>query len=330
MNWKWKSHVLALLSRLPGGRSAYHRLQRLAGTNRLDIQEELSRAFELVELTREAGGDLLGAECLEIGTGWRPMVPFVLALGGVRHVRTIDVNPWLTTEYAWEGWQALEPHLSAIATTCGSSLKEVEERYRRIGTEPKRLGDLLDPLGIEYIYPGDARAVDAASGSFDLVVSSNVLEHIPYEVQQEIHQESFRLLKPGGLAVHRFNPQDHYSTVDSSITHANFLRFSEQEWKWYGGSGLAYHNRLRAPQYRDLFESAGFDLAICRERLDARTLEALKEGRLPVHADLNGFSHEELAVDYMWVVGRRPLVAAQAAVAGTPDHQTHETTIAKR
>lgn len=37
MNWRMKAHLLAVLSRLPAGRKAYHRLQRVAGTNRLDL-----------------------------------------------------------------------------------------------------------------------------------------------------------------------------------------------------------------------------------------------------------------------------------------------------
>ena len=38
--------------------------------------------------------------------------------------------------------------------------------------------------------------------------------------------EAKRVLRPGGLAVHRFNPQDHFARRRPSITGANFLRFS--------------------------------------------------------------------------------------------------------
>src|SRR5690606_31918877 len=100
------------------GRSLYHFLQKCAGTNRLNLRRDLDRAFELVDLTFQAGASIEGSTCLEVGTGWRPFVPFVFALGGARRVVTIDVNPWLTDAYAVETWNALELVLPEIAANC--------------------------------------------------------------------------------------------------------------------------------------------------------------------------------------------------------------------
>jgi len=316
MSWKAKAHALALLSRLPGGRQMYHALQRMAGTNRLQLRRDLDRAYELITLTHQARGRIDGASCLEIGTGWRPLIPFVLALAGARQVITIDVNPWLTLDYALETWRALKDQLDEIAAVAQLDEQTVLRRYQAVPARPAVLSDLFDPLGIHYVYPGDARATGLADQSIDLIVSSNVLEHIPAEVLEEIHRESFRVLRRDGLSVHRFNPQDHYATVDSSITHANFLQYSTQAWHWYGGSGLAYHNRLRAPDYRRLFTAAGFELEICRERVDQRSLEHLQSGKLQAHPEFQGYSFAELAVDYMWVAGRKPASTEARPSAG--------------
>lgn len=306
MNWKLKAHALALLSRLPLGQQAYHLLQRVVGTNRLDVDLYLHRTFELVDLIHDAGGSVEDAEVVEIGTGWRPFLPFVFSLLGARSVRTLDVNPWLSLEYARETWQSLEPRLAELAERGNVRLSDVQRRYARVNAEVESLVELLTPLNIQYLYPGDARQTGLADNSIDLIVSSNVLEHIPAEILLAIHQESRRILHPEGLAVHRFNPQDHYSTVDGRVTHVNFLQFSEQEWHWYGGSGLAYHNRLRAPQQRQLFLEAGLDLDIVRERIDSRSLQLIQQNAIKVHPDFHQFSPEELAVDYMWVVARQP------------------------
>jgi hypothetical protein len=306
MHWKYKAHLLACLSRLPGGRSIYHWLQRVAGTNRLQLQRDLQRAFELVDLVFAARGELAGARVVEIGTGWRPLVPYVLALGGARQVITLDINPWLTLQYARETWQALEPVLPEIAARCQVPVEQVRERYLRVPPQADTLQEMLQPLGIEYRYPADARSTGLSSGSVDLIVSSNVLEHIPREIQLEIHRESRRILQRGGLSVHRFNPQDHFSTVDSSITFANFLRFSSAEWHWLGGSGLAYHNRLRSRDYLELFAAAGLEVRVHRERIDQRSLAAIRSGELPVHPEFQGYTPEELAVDYMWLAAAVP------------------------
>ncbi|WP_437227744.1 methyltransferase domain-containing protein [Planctomicrobium sp. SH661] len=307
MSWKLKAHTLGILSRMPAGRSLYHFLQKCAGTNRLNVRRDLNRAFELVDLVHQAGDTIEGATCLEVGTGWRPFVPFVLALGGAKRVITVDVNPWLTPAYASETWKSLELFLPEIAANCRLPEHEVWDRFRKVPRNAKTLKAIFDPLNIEYIYPGDARATGLPDNSVDIVLSSNVLEHIPRDIQLDIHRESLRILRAGGLTVHRFNPQDHYATVDSQITHANFLQFSSEEWHWLGGSGLAYHNRLRSRDYRELFDEAGLNIEICRERVDPRSLEAIQKGTLAVHPEFQRYTAEELAADYMWTVCRKPV-----------------------
>ncbi len=305
MNWKVKAHLLAVLSRIPAGKQVYHTLQRVAGTNRLQLDRDLERAFELVRLVQESGRTIKNAHVLEIGTGWRPLVPYVFSLAGAGQVRTIDVNPWLTQTYAVETWKALEPRLEEIAAETGTPLTEVEQGYHSVETSIPTLTDFLKQLKITYAYPSDARSTGLPSESVDLIVSSNVLEHIPLDIQTDIHKESRRILKSDGLSVHRFNPQDHYSTVDSSITNANFLSMSSSEWNWYGGTGLAYHNRLRSRDYREMFEQTGFELSICRERIDQRTLDAIQSGELSIHEEFSNYTSEELSVDYMWVVAEK-------------------------
>ncbi len=322
MSWKLKAHALAVLSRVPAGRAVYHHLQKLAGTNRLHVRRDLDRGLELADLVHQAGEKIEGTVCVEVGTGWRPFVPFLFALGGARRVLTIDVNPWLTWDYARETWQALEPHLGEIAAVCQLPEHDVFRRYYSASKEASSLDRLLGALHIEYVYPGDARATGLPERSVDLVLSSNVLEHIPRDVQLDIHKESRRILKSRGLTVHRFNPQDHYATVDGGITHANFLRYSSRAWHWYGGSGLAYHNRLRSRDYRDLFAEAGLDVEICRERVDQRSLEVIRSGELPVHAEFRDYTDEELAVDYMWMVCRKPVEATTTLEGRTSLRET--------
>ena len=179
MHWKYKAHLLACLSRLPGGRGAYHWLQRFAGTNRLQLQRDLQRAFELVDLVFAARGAVADARVVEIGTGWRPLVPYVLALSGARQVITLDINPWLTAQYARETWQALEPVLPEIATRCQVPLAEVEKRYRQVPQRANTLQEMLEPLGIEYRYPADARQTGLPTGGNGLTVNSHFIEDNP-------------------------------------------------------------------------------------------------------------------------------------------------------
>jgi hypothetical protein len=306
MNWKLKAHILALLSRIPGGSRAYHAGQRWLGTDGNSGDEYLSRAVEIVQMIRDGGADISGKTVVEVGTGWRPFVPFVLSLMGAERVVTFDVNPWLTYAYAIDTCQALSSRLGVIADRFGVSDELLQRRFDSATSSARGLNDLLREFRVEYRYPGDARRTGLADASVDVVCSSNVLAHVPPGVLRDIHTESFRILKDDCLTVHRFAPQDQFSAGDRSITGANFLQFSEKQWRWLGGSGLAYQNRLRCAQHRQMFQDAGFEIASERRRTDQRALTALRRNELKVDAAFAEFGPEELAADYLWIVGKRP------------------------
>jgi SAM-dependent methyltransferase len=308
MDWRLKAHAMAVLSRVPAGKRVYHRAQRLLGTNTAQPAENVARAAEIVEMIREAGGDPAGKVFLEIGTGWRPFIPFVLYLLGAERILTWDVNPWLTEGYAFETCRVLAGQLSAISERLKIDEREIRRRYEQASDRANSLDDLLANFHVEYRCPGDARHTGLPGGSIDCVFSSNVLEHLPPDVLDGIHREALRVLKPGGLTVHRFNPQDHFAAVDKSITGANFLKYSQRRWNWLGGSGLSYHNRLRCVEHKERFERAGFATVVDRVRVDRRAIAEIESGRLHVHAGFARFSPAQLAADYMWYAGRTPLL----------------------
>lgn len=312
MNWKIKAHIMAVLSRAPTGERVYHTLQRVLGTNRLNVQEGLARCVDIVNLAREAGCDLQHARVVEIGTGWRPFLPFVLSLLGAKRIITLDIHPWLTSRYAWETYHACRSQLESLADQLQIDRAVLKERFETVRPRDDSLNALLEAFRIEYRCPGDAACTGLEASSVDVVCSSNVLEHVGAEIIAAIHSESYRILRPGGCAIHRFNPGDHYASVDKRITTANFVRYSGADWHWYGGSGLSYHNRLRCVDHARLLEQAGFALVIDRVRVSQKALGALSRGEIPVHPEFAGYTSEQLAADYMWLVGRPAPAPAEA------------------
>ncbi len=314
MKWQLKAGILRHLSRWPGGKNAYLAIQRLLGTTRPQSRRDLTRAIELVELIREAGQQVEGHRVFEIGTGWHPFTPLALYLAGADHIETVDVNPWLSLSSAKSAVDSAERDLEWYSEKLQLNQTAVRDRYERIDFEAKNLDDFLASFRCHYVYPGDATASGQPADSFDFVVSSNVLEHIPEEILRQISRESLRILKPGGLAVHRFNPGDHYANDDSRISTGHFLRFSPDQWEHYG-SGLAYHNRLRCSQYSKLFREAGFLSLIEETRVDPRVLEEIKAGSQPLAPEFADLLPEDLAADYMWTVGMKGHVEMPATGA---------------
>lgn len=305
MRWFVKSVILGCMSRVPAGRIAYHRLQKTLGTNKLDFRESMKRSLELIEMIRTGGVEIEGMHCVEIGTGWRPFVPMFMRIAGAERIVTYDVNPWLDQQYAFETCKALRENIDSVAAEIGISSTTARERLPEI-TSSSSLSEILELFHIEYRCPGDARATQLETDSVDVVLSSNVLEHIPHEVLKDIHNESFRILRPGGVVAHRFNPGDHFSHSDTRITGSNFLKYSDKSWYWIGGSGLAFHNRMRCAEHLDLFCAAGFEIVEQRVRRDLKAEQAVTNGELIPHAKYANYSVPDLCADYMWVTAQVP------------------------
>jgi SAM-dependent methyltransferase len=303
MGWRAKAHFLAITSRTPGGRAAYRYYQDRQASRMADADEMLTRALDLLGLYRESGGDPRDRDCLEIGTGWCPWVPLLLAVSGARRIVTFDINPWLSLKTAIGTTNALRNRVGRVAAALQRTEREILPALEK-ACQATTLDEWLSAVHVTYRCE-DLCAAALPAETFDVIFSSNVLEHVSAKALSALHRESWRLLRDGGRVVHRFNPQDHFSVGDCTITGANFLQYSQKEWQWLGGSGLSYHNRLRCPQHRELIISSGLDVVLARTRQDARARHAIESGALRVHRDFAGFDPAALTDDYMWIVAEK-------------------------
>jgi SAM-dependent methyltransferase len=121
------------------------------------------------------------------------------------------------------------------------------------------LDDLESNYGIRYLAPSDMRRTDFSANSFDAVISTNTLEHIPKTSIEEILRESRRLLRPGGIFCAKIDYSDHYSHTDPHISGLNYLKFTESQWARHNHENH-YQNRLRHCHHLELLTDAGFEI----------------------------------------------------------------------
>lgn len=328
MNWWAKAAILQFLSRCPGGRTVYRNLQDLGGTSRLDIAEYWPPRQILLELLLGSGFEPRGSRVLEIGTGWHPVLPLVLYLLGADEVVTIDLNPWLTpsslAEAASQVVAASDRISSELKTRFASRrVAEIQKTSELARSPSQSIQTLLEALNIRYLQPVDARQTEFPAHTFDCFIHSDVFEHIPPEGLHAIMAESKRLLRPSGVHAARINPSDHFSE-GNPITSVNFLKYSQQSWRWIGGSGLAFHNRLRGIDHLRAFERAGFNVVRARTDTDQQALDALENRDVVLHADFSAYTPQELACRTVYVVARNvsnDLAPASVcgALLGAPD-----------
>ena len=218
------------------------------------------RVKRILRLNRQFGLVRDGDRILELGTGWLHWEALTLRLFYDVHSVLYDV---------WDNRQL--GGLKNYVRQLGASLaKDYEltpaelDRARRLIERIERVetfDDLYKLLSFEYVVEGTGSLRQFGDNSFQLVVSGGVLEHVPREALPELMKESYRVLKPGGWAVHSIDTSDHLSHYDASVNKKRYIGFSERTWRLLCDNDVQAINRVQRGEWLALFKGAGFDLA---------------------------------------------------------------------
>jgi len=145
--------------------------------------------------------------------------------------------------------------------------------------------------GIELdLYDGGT--MPYADATFDIVWSSDVLEHV--RKPDSTVSECCRVLRPGGLFLAAIDLRDHYF-LDDEERWLHCLSYPEWLWLAICSNRSSFVNRLRASEWRALIEDRGFTIRAF-ETLTNETLRSLhRKGRIRRFA---GPMDEEDAMTY--------------------------------
>lgn len=261
----------------------------------------ISEGLIQIQWLRDTLGTLEGKTVLEIGSGWELLIPMLFSLCRVERLYLTDLTALLdkvTLAGSLESFRAnKKPILDAL---CMDS-HDFDSRFSgEINSEE----DFLSRHRFIYLAPCDCRSLSLESATLDVVTSRSVLEHIPPPVIESIFQESYRLLRPGGLVCHFVDNSDHWEHGDKSISRVNFLRYSDRIFRLTYLNSLNYQNRLRHSQYIEILRRAGFEMLRAEPIIDARAVKALNT--LPLSAAFRRFSPEDLATTDSYLLARKP------------------------
>jgi SAM-dependent methyltransferase len=244
---------------------------------------------------------LEGASVLEVGSGWQPLIPALYSLAGAGRVYLTDLNRLCVPASFHSALQSLRAYKKLILERIPIGEKAFDEA---LAWEPEDgLEEGFRRLRLVYLAPCDCRRLRLPASSLDVVTSRAVLEHIPPDVIQDIFHESFRLLKPDGLACHIIDNSDHWQHVDTRISRINFLKFSDFAFKLTCINSLNYQNRLRHSEYRRMFLNSGFTLLRDEPDVDSASLAMLNT--LPIISRFRTFTREDLAATTSHFVARK-------------------------
>jgi SAM-dependent methyltransferase len=231
-------------------------------------------------------------------------MPIGFYLCGAAGVTTFDLHAYLKPRLVMQTLDAIRQHHAEIrgyfTPVCGGSA--LDSRLDALCASTS-FSQLMRVTGIEYRAPADAAATGLDPGSIDIQISYTVFEHIPGPVLTAILREAGRILAPGGVALHHIDPSDHFWHEDASISPIHFLQFSEAQWKRYGDNQFAYHNRLRASQFRAIYDESAHEILQWTPNVDKASLALLDNG-FPLDAAFRGMTRENLSTTVLHVLSR--------------------------
>lgn len=301
-SWFLKAAIQGGISLLPDPQK-FNRLFQQYVTKSLTLRDEyVLEKWSKVETHLQYYSERCGVEppasCLEIGTGWFPIVPIGLALRGAGSVTTIDTQPLTHAEGARDVARAYVRLIDAGRIRLPDNERSAQRlAHLRTLTEHADLDAVFGPLGISTLV-ADARRIPMPDACMSLITSNNTFEHIPGPVLKGILDDFRRVLKNDGVMSHQIDMSDHFANFDSSIDVYNFLQFPEHIWRFFNTS-LQYQNRLRVNDFRQLFHDTGWEVLSERNQSKDATL-------LPKLApEFQRYSVEDLLVHNSWFVVRK-------------------------
>jgi SAM-dependent methyltransferase len=289
--------VLKAFSLNGASRRIYRRLGNAIGSRRraahVDMAAYISRGDLLVHLWKKYSGTPDGKDLLEIGTGWMHWFAIYLRLFADCQIAMMDV---------WDNRQfnALRAAFTNLETVWIARHQSLTARTNlRSLLAVSSFQELYQRFGLSYVISPDGSLANFADDSRDCVFSFHVLEHVPLANVDRLCAEMYRVLKPGGFAIHQIGIDDHLSHHDRFCSPKEYLRYSDRTWRWFFENIVQYVNRMQMSEWLRAFASAGF---VVRETL----AETADISGLRVAPRFRSYSREDLACTILTVVLRKP------------------------
>lgn len=279
-------------------------LKRKIIPNRVRIDTLLvSQGLKQIQMLRSANLDPAGKDCLEIGTGWAPVIPILLSLAGSRSVTLVDTQKLMGESSFLQTCEELKKHATLISRRLGIS-RDILANHLNLLSE-LNFNQALDHLNCRYLAPHNLIGNPLMNNNFDLIVSRAVFEHISPKQLIKLTDIFFDLLKKGGGMCHIIDNSDHWEHNDKQINRIHFLKYSKKIFTVLSAMNpLDYQNRLRHSQYISLFKRSGFTIVIDESVPDENTMKCLDEN-FKIHKDFKVFSKEDIAVLTSFILAKK-------------------------
>lgn len=244
-------------------RRLYRSLGNAVGNRSRSSGEMPAYYYERVQRTLDLANkyDLFksGARTLELGTGWMHWESLTTRL--FFNIKADLYDVWDNRQF-----DALKGHLAQLLKRIDKLTGLSSEQISRAAACAESISnrtdfsDLYKLLDFRYILEPEGTLACVPDATYDIVMSAGVFEHLPRAGVPDYIRSTFRVLKPGGFAIHSINTADHLHLYDRSASPKNYLRYSPRTWSLFYENEVQYINRLQRCEWMKIFADAGFEL----------------------------------------------------------------------
>jgi hypothetical protein len=270
-----KKLVLTILNKLPSrlGYHFYHLIQRKSFHSIDAMVTANTKSIQIVKnILNKYNIHLNNQKVIEIGSGWLPIMPFLFKSKlKISKIISYDINSHYNNK-------------NILLTS-----KYFEEvKFKFIKSLNLNLPDFID------YYPKTNIINTTIEDGVRLIFSRFVLEHVIPSDIRKMHQKFYEELNDDVKILHLISPSDHRAYSDKTISYYDFLKYTPKEWNKIQ-TKFDYHNRLRLPEYLEIFKNIGFKiLHIDFDTVDKTSDKYLKYKQLNLHSDYQKFSEKEI------------------------------------
>lgn len=285
MNWKIKAALHHAFNMMPFGDQFYYWAQKYVTRSLPRTMNEQSPYFKDVQshlkVFRNSQISLKDGRYYEFGAGWDLFQNILFYAYGVREQHLVDIKSLVRADLINHVISYFREH--PIDGSAKRDFPFVRQKHLR--------DDLAAYYGIYYRAPMDAQKTTFKTSSVDFIATTHTLEHIPYDVLENILKECYRLSHDETRVSMIVDYGDHFSYADSTLTPYNYMQYSDRAWCWFNPSHH-YQNRLRHSDYKALFIKSGFEIEH-EIRVMGDSIAALNQN-ISLHPKFSHYGEEDL------------------------------------
>lgn len=275
MKHQRKTLILKAINKLPHklGYLIYHFLQKKSFKSiELNIISNKNSIEKIKSILTKKNIEIKNKNIIEIGSGWLPIMPFLFKLElKISKISTYDINKHYSNK--------------RVKLTC--------QYFKNLKFKTHKCLNIKLPDFIDY-YPRTNIINTNIGNNFNLIYSRFVLEHVTPNDILEMHKKFYSESRDDIKIIHLISPSDHRAYSDNSLSIYDFLQYSDNDWNKIQ-TKFDYHNRLRLPEYLDIFNKTGFTVSYIEyDTAEFNSEKYKKYKKLRIHSDYNKFSEKEI------------------------------------